>query len=220
MEYQKDIQGKQFRELLKDKEEELKLMSSSFTPDDVRDPDHGGGQEQAQNLSAKEKVADLELQLRQEREEHQNEMMALQENLGGGGARGAGKNIVPKTKTGAELLEAWQKTGEEEEVGEEEGGAGGKEDLFRKAVALAEEAESKCHLLEEEAQGLGRRAKEMEGQLRKREAAETESRKIRDHGEEEKKALADERDDLKQQVMLFKEELDRHAKEKEASDYF
>ena len=92
---QKEVQCKQFRELLKEKEEELQMLTSSFTPEDmktVQDKQSKENEDQVEEEDEKkmpeaasdvlqERVAELESRLREVNEAHQHELVALQESF-------------------------------------------------------------------------------------------------------------------------------------------
>lgn len=75
VELQKETQCSQFRDLLKEKEDELNLLKQSFVPDVIEEP--------LRNVANESRIVALETQIRNERETHQNEMVALQEALSG-----------------------------------------------------------------------------------------------------------------------------------------
>ena len=85
-EVQKEVQCQQFRELLKEKEREIEELAAA-----AEGRSNGGGQDgwgEDVNLEVAsgevdlDRVAELEAALREERERHQSEMLALQEEFG------------------------------------------------------------------------------------------------------------------------------------------
>lgn len=75
---QKEIQCNQFREMLKEKEEEIQILTNSFQPDEVKISDNRENEKVKLDSNSLEEIEDLKRQLKEERETHQNEMMALQ----------------------------------------------------------------------------------------------------------------------------------------------
>ena len=83
VEMQKEVQCRQFKELLKEKEEEIQLMSQSFDPDFSRQTSEDAKILQGPAVISTQnddRVKDLENQLRSEREAHQNEILSIQVN--------------------------------------------------------------------------------------------------------------------------------------------
>lgn len=78
VEMQKEIQCNQFREMLKEKEEEIQILTNSFQPDEVKISDNRENEKVKLDSNSLEEIEDLKRQLKEERETHQNEMMALQ----------------------------------------------------------------------------------------------------------------------------------------------
>lgn len=86
-EVQKEVQCQQFRELLKEKEREIEELAAAA---EGRSNGGGGGQDgwgEDVNLEVPssevdlDRVAELEAALREEKERHQSEMLALQEEF-------------------------------------------------------------------------------------------------------------------------------------------
>ncbi len=151
------MQCKQFRELLKEKEEELQLLTASFDPKDGEDDEAKDRELQlkmTENQSSKSesskdsdalrrRVEELQDQVRSEREQHQNALMALQETMSGG--------YLPQIKTSAELMAEWKDSAASTEK---------REGLFERALKLLEEAEMGHRLIQEEKEAQARKSAE------------------------------------------------------------